>query len=64
MSQTVPNVTPLEFPRHLHRKAQIPKVALCISLEAIAERAEQGDRRSPELLVESLIYLERHLVSK
>jgi len=63
MSQTVPNnVTPL--PRHICRKAEIPKLALCISLEGLAERAEQGDRRSQELLVESLIYLERHLVTE
>ena len=63
MSQTVlSNVTSL--PQHIFRKAQIPKVALCISLEGLAERAEQGDRRSQELLVESLIYLERHLVTE
>lgn len=62
MSQTVSNVTPL--PQHISRKAQIPKLALCISLEGLAERAEQGDRRSQELLVESLIYLERHLVTE
>ena len=62
MPQTVSNVTPL--PQHIHRKAQIPKVALCVSLEGLAERAEQGDRRSQELLVESLIYLERHLVTE
>ncbi len=61
MSQTVPNNV-MQLPQHIHRKAQIPKVALCISLEGLAERAEQGDRRSQELLVESLIYLERYLV--
>lgn len=64
MSQTVSNVTPLEFPQHIHRKAQIPKRALCISLEALSERAEKGDPRAQALLIESLIYLERHLVTE
>lgn len=43
------------------RKAKVPKRALCISLEALAERAEQGDQRAQELLVESVIHLEHFL---
>ena len=61
MSQTVSSVTPLEFPQHIHRKAQISKRALCISLEALSVRTEKGDPRAQELLVVSLVYLERAL---
>ena len=39
MPQTVSNVSPL--PQHIHRKAQIPKVALVISLEGLAEGPDE-----------------------
>jgi hypothetical protein len=64
MTQSSNTVTPLVFPQHIHRKAQIPKRALCVSLEGLAERAERGDTRAQELLIESLVYLERHLVAE
>jgi len=64
MTQNSNTVTPLVFPEHIQRKAQIPKRALCISLEALSERAEKGDPRAQELLIESLIYLEKNLVAE
>jgi len=42
-------------------QAAIPKHALCVSLEGLASRAESGDYRAQELLVEGCIYLERYL---
>lgn len=43
------------------RKAKVTKRALCVSLEALSERAEQGDQRAQELLIESVIHLEHFL---
>lgn len=43
------------------RKAKIPRRALCLSIEGLASRAENGDTRAQELLVESVMHLERFL---
>lgn len=48
-------------PKGTRRKAKVPAHAVCVSLEAMSERAVQGDVRSQELLVESVIHLERYL---
>ena len=42
-------------------EASISTRALCVSLESLSERAEHGDPRAQELLVESVIHLERYL---
>jgi hypothetical protein len=52
---------PAGRPKGSKSKAAIPKRALCVSLESLSARAEQGDIRAQELLVESVIHLERYL---
>jgi len=50
--------------KHLNTdKAVINRKALCISMDSLSKRAEKGDQRAQELLIESLIHLERYLIT-